>query len=375
MTGGTPGYIYWWRGPGLYTSSSQNITGLFAGPYDVVITDTNGCQISIDTIVSQPSKILVTFTSTNPVCKGVASGSVDITVNGGELPYTYNWSNGSTTEDITNIAAGTYTFVLTDGFGCIDSTIVSISEPNQILIINKDVTTLKCYGDSIGRISVTTTGGTTPYTYQWSTGSTSNNISQLSTGIYIVTVTDSIGCVKSDTTILSQPDSLYLTLYSPLQFDGFNVTNANGNDGYINLTVNGGTSPFTYLWSNNATTEDLNNLTAGNYNVVVVDTNGCKASASIVLTEPYVLQMPQGYSPNNDTKNDLFVIRGIEAYPDNVLTIYNRWGNIVYSKKGYLNEWDGHSNNGQELPNATYFAILEVNKGEIVLKGFVELRR
>jgi len=375
VTGGTPGYIYWWRGPGLYTSSSQNITGLFAGPYDVVITDTNGCQISIDTIVSQPSKILVTFTSTNPVCKGVASGSVDITVNGGELPYTYNWSNGSTTEDITNIAAGTYTFVLTDGFGCIDSTIVSISEPNQILIINKDVTTLKCYGDSIGRISVTTTGGTTPYTYQWSTGSTSNNISQLSTGIYIVTVTDSIGCVKSDTTILSQPDSLYLTLYSPLQFDGFNVTNANGNDGYINLTVNGGTSPFTYLWSNNATTEDLNNLTAGNYNVVVVDTNGCKASASIVLTEPYVLQMPQGYSPNNDTKNDLFVIRGIEAYPDNVLTIYNRWGNIVYSKKGYLNEWDGHSNNGQELPNATYFAILEVNKGEIVLKGFVELRR
>jgi gliding motility-associated-like protein len=85
--------------------------------------------------------------------------------------------------------------------------------------------------------------------------------------------------------------------------------------------------------------------------------------------------MPQGFSPNDDDKNDLFVVHGIEAYPDNVLTIYNRWGNIVYSKTGYLNEWDGKSNTSEQLPNATYFAILEVNKGKIVLKGYVELRR
>jgi gliding motility-associated-like protein len=197
----------------------------------------------------------------------------------------------------------------------------------------------------------------------------------LGAGNYTVTVVDSFGCILNDVTIISQPDSLQLTIYSPLQFNGHHVSLAGSNDGLIDLTVNGGTNPFTYLWSNGTTTEDLNNITAGFYNVIVIDTNGCKASASITLTEPFVLELPTGFSPNGDGKNDLFVIHGIESYPDNTVTIYNRWGNVVYSTAGYTNDWNGNSNNGQALPDATYFVILEINKGEIVKKNYVELRR
>ena len=148
-----------------------------------------------------------------------------------------------------------------------------------------------------------------------------------------------------------------------------------GNDGSISVNITGGTAPYFFLWSNGSTTQNVSNLTAGGYTVFVTDTNGCRIVGDIHLTQPLVLEMPQGFSPNNDGKNDFFVVHGIEAYPDNELTIYNRWGNIVYKKTGYFNEWDGVSNNGQMLPDATYFAILEVNKGEIVLKGYVELRR
>ena len=288
---------------------------------------------------------------------------------------TYNWSNGSSSEDPNNLAAGTYTLIYTDANGCKDTLDVLITEPKQMLVINKQVNGIKCYGDTVSSINVAVTGGTSPYTYSWSTGATGTSINNLGVGMYIVTIQDSIGCIRKDTTVLSQPDSLYLSIYSPLQFDGHNITFANGNDGSIDLTIHGGTTPYAILWSNNSTTEDLYNIGAGLYNVTVIDTNGCRATASITLTEPFMLEMPQGFSPNNDGKNDFFVVHGIEAYPDNVITIYNRWGNIIYSKNGYKNEWDGNSNSGQALPDATYFVILEINKKEIVKKGFVELRR
>jgi len=173
---------------------------------------------------------------------------------------------------------------------------------------------------------------------------------------------DANGCVYRDSTVITQPTLLKITLSSPTLFSGYNVSYYNGNDGLIDLTVTGGITPYSYLWSNGSNTEDLLNITAGNYFVTVMDTNNCKASGSITITQPLNLEMPQGFSPNEDGKNDLFIIHGIEAYPNNTLTIYNRWGNIVYTKDNYLNTWEGNSNNGKTLPDATYFAILEINK-------------
>jgi gliding motility-associated-like protein len=375
VAGGTSGYIFWWRGPNEFTSSQQNIINLTSGIYNLVVTDTNGCQISFDTTLAQPNAFTYTVASSAPLCYGVSNGSINVTLNGGTLPYTFNWSNGATTEDINGLNAGTYTLNLTDGNGCKDTTVVTLVQPQQALSIVKTIDNVKCYGDTTGAINLSIAGGSTPYVYSWSNGSSQEDQVGIKNGLYIVTITDVNGCKLIDSTHVIQPDSLALYLQSPVQFNGYNISLQGGNDGLINLTVNGGVTPYSYIWSNTMNTKDIANLIAGQYYVTVLDFNGCKASGGIVLTEPMILEMPTGYSPNNDGKNDFFVVHGIEAYPNNLITIYNRWGNVVYKKEGYKNEWDGVGNMGEVLPDATYFVVLEINGREIVKKGYVELRR
>ena len=370
VNGGVASYNYLWSNG----NNSQNLTGSASGNYTLTVVDQNNCTALIDTILSKPPNISFTSNITPPLCNGVLNGAIDVTVGGGVNPFSFNWSNGLITEDINGIPSGTYTVLYSDKNGCSDSSKIIVNQP-QALALSKKVNGLKCYGDSIAAITLALNGGTSPYTYLWSNGANKNTISNLKKGLYFVKVTDSNGCVFSDTTKMIQPDSLQLALYSPLQYDGHNISYPNGNDGSIDLAVKGGALPYNYIWSNSESNEDVYNLFAGNYNVTVVDNNGCKVSGNIILTEPLILEMPTGFSPNNDGKNDLFMVHGIEAYPRNNLTIYNRWGNIVYEKNGYTNEWNGVSRNGQSMPDATYFVILEINGGEKVLKGFVELRR
>jgi gliding motility-associated-like protein len=97
-------------------------------------------------------------------------------------------------------------------------------------------------------------------------------------------------------------------------------------------------------------------------------------STSIILIQPDVLKLPNGYTPNGDGFNDNFVISGVQGYPNNTFVVYNRWGNVVYSANGYSNQWNGQNNNGTDLPESTYFVILEI-PGKETLKGYVDLRR
>ncbi|MDP2388062.1 MAG: gliding motility-associated C-terminal domain-containing protein [Bacteroidota bacterium] len=370
VTGGVSTYTYTWSN----NTNQEDLSNVSEGSYNLLVTDLNNCFVNIDTVLTGPAKVIMYITKVDPLCHGLSTGSVDVAITGGVTPYNYNWSNNATTEDLTSISAGVYELNLTDKNGCKDSITVTINQPDT-LGLTKTYDGLKCYGDSIGNIHLNTFGGTLPYSYLWSNGNATAILTNISHGTYSVLITDAHGCEYRDTTIITQPDSLTLALTSPTYPSGYNISSYNGNDGAINTTVNGGTTPYTYLWSNGSNEENLINLSSGLYHLTVIDTNGCTVSAEITLHQPLILEMPQGYSPNNDNKNDFFVVHGIEAYPDNLLTIYNRWGNIVYNKDGYLNEWDGNSNNGQELPTGTYFAILEVNNGEIVLKGYVELRR
>jgi gliding motility-associated-like protein len=179
----------------------------------------------------------------------------------------------------------------------------------------------------------------------------------------------------SDTITLVQPDSLFAVLTVIQYPNGHNVTLHGVPDGSIEMEVFGGTVPYNYHWSNGYLTEDLHNIGAGTYTVLITDANGCTYDAAATLNEPFVLEMPTGYSPNGDGWNDYFVVHGVESYPDNNIEVYNRWGNIVYSKENYMNQWNGHNNNGDDLPDATYFVVLTINGGDITLKGYVDLRR
>lgn len=368
--GGVSAYSFIWSN----NTSAADLINVAAGTYSLVVTDQNYCKIAIDTTLSEPTALSLTYTSSNPLCNGFTTGSIDASLTGGVTPYNYIWSNGSTSEDISNLAAGSYSLTSNDNNNCITSISVIISEP-AALSISKNSVGLKCYGDTVGNINITPAGGTLPYAYLWSNGAITQDLTNIHSGTYDLILTDANSCVLYDTTVISQPDSLTLTLTSPVSSSGYNIALYNGTDGSIASVVNGGTSPYTYLWSNGSTDDALSSLNAGNYSLTVADDNGCIVFGEIVLTQPLILEMPEGFSPNHDDKNDLFVVHGIDAYPNNTLTIYNRWGNIVYTKNEYKNEWEGISNNGQELPVGTYFAILEVNNGEIVLKGYVELKR
>ena len=163
-------------------------------------------------------------------------------------------------------------------------------------------------------------------------------------------------------------------LDAPVLPNGHHISFNGGNNGSISSNVSGGTSPYNYAWSTGANTATLSDLEAGDYAVSVSDANGCTGSSSITLSEPLPVDLPTVITPNNDGFNDVLVIQGIEAFPNNELSVFNRWGGLVFNQNNYQNTWAGESNNGGQLPKGTYFVILELNNGDPALTGYLEIR-
>jgi len=372
--GGVPGYTYQWSN----SSTTQNQTGLGTGSYSVIVSDTNSCQDTLTFVLTQPDSISATDSIQHVLCNNFSNGSIDQTISGGASPYVYIWSNGASTEDISGLSNGSYSVTVADQNGCIATFNYTVTETSPI-VSGLAANSVSCYNQMNGSISGSVSGGTPAYTYSWTTGSTQPTLSNIGAGTYIVTVTDANNCVLMDTLVVSQPDSLNASITSPVLDNGSNVSGPDATDGTIISAVTGGTPLYIYNWSNGATTANLTSVPAGSYTLIVTDANGCVDTVTILLTEPNVLEMPSGFSPNGDGLNDLFVVHGLSVYPQNLLSIYNRWGNLVYEKENYNNTWDGKSNTGADLPDGTYFVILKLNanKGntEKTLTGYVDLRR
>ena len=298
--GGTPAYAYQWF-TGSNTSSS--ITGATnatlssrpAGAYTVQITDASGCTTTTTSTITEPSiGLIATQAATNNVsCFGGNDGSTGVNALFGTSPYTYAWTGpgtyAATTANISGLSASAtpYTVVVTDNNGCTETISVTITQPTALAIATTQVDVL-CFGNSTGSINATTSGGTTPYnSFAWtkngSAYATTEDISALGAGTYVLTTTDNNGCTATATVNITQP-SAALTL-STTQVN----VNCNGNStGSIDLTPAGGTSPYTYAWTGSVTTQDLSNLAAGTYNVTVTDNNGCTATTSATITQPAV---------------------------------------------------------------------------------------
>jgi gliding motility-associated-like protein len=330
--------------------------------------------------VYQPDTLVIS-TKINAATCTAANGTITPTVTGGTLPYEYNWSNGNgtstSTEILSNATAGNYTLILTDGNGCvteIDETIPSVSE----IAAESIVQDVKCYGDSTGTARLIIANGLPPYLIEWSNGDNGIAADSLSAGTYQVSLEDNNGCTSSLEVQIEQPDPISLSV-STSQTDGiYNISENGVCDGWIKVSVSGGTPDYEYVWSTGGTTNQESNLCAGTYSLIVTDYNGCSVVKSVTMKEPMVLEMPNGYSPNNDGDNDAFVVHGLDAYHENEIIIFNRWGNIVFQKENYMNDWQGENTNGEPLPDATYFAILTVKINSdktVTLTGYVDLRR
>lgn len=279
--GGTPAYTYAWSpsGGNLFAA-----TGLSAGNYTVTVTDANGCTQTATVSITQPNALSVSINSTQTGCT-VNNGTATANPSGGTLPYTYNWNNGQTAQTATGLSAGNYSVVITDSQGCTSSTTIAVTTINGPTAAVSAGNNVSCNGGNDGTATVSVSGGSPAYTYSWNpSGGTSSAATGLSAGNYTVTVTDANGCTDTATVAITQPSVLSVTISST------NVLCNTTNTGTAAASASGGTSPYTYQWSNSATTSAISNLTAQIYSVTITDTNGCTQSTTV--------QVNQDASPN-----------------------------------------------------------------------------
>ena len=293
VSGGTSAYHYSWSNG----ASIEDPSGLSAGTYTVTVTDAHGCFASTSMEITEKAALLASASATAALCNGGATGSVDLTVSGGTTTYGYLWSNSTITEDLNNVDAGFYSVTVTDAKGCTAVASATVTEP-AVIAISAAVTNLDCHGINSGAINVTASGGYGTLHYAWADGPTTDDRNGLAAGIYTLTVTDDHSCTSSATYSLTQPSAINLSMLNS------DISCHGGNDGAINLSVSGGVGPYSYVWSNSATTEDINGLTAGNYTVTVTDANHCTATlASEPILQPDELTVGMTLVKNVTCKN------------------------------------------------------------------------
>ena len=422
------------------------------GSYTVTVTDANGCTEQTTATISSASGITINSTVQNSGCNS-NTGAITLSVSGGSPNYTFSWSNGDQSSSLSNLSGGNYTVTVTDANGCSEQSSFTITQANSSISSTSTTIAANCLTGQQGSIHVTVNGGLAPYSYLWNNGSTAQDVNNLLPGNYTVTITDANGCVYTQNA--SVADSSLLAIYSiegtnicigntatittnpipgatlqweyngtpltgaitntfvtpvggtyqlvattpcgvytsnPVEIIVRSLNNVSINNNVIvcpgesvQLQAGGGIS---YLWT---PTVGLSNPNVANptaspiesttYTVNIKDSYGCTASATVfVAVMCDTLNIPNGFSPNGDGTNDFFVIKGLDNYPGTTIFIYNRWGNLVYKKQDYQNDWNGQSNvsgalMGQNLPNGTYFFILDLKTNTKPLNGYVVIRR
>ena len=273
-TGGTGPNSYNWGG-GITT---QNRTGLASGSYTVTVSDPQSCPVTVTANVGHPAPVNVNATPTGAGCNGGTSGSINTAVSGGTAPYTYNWGNGVTSANRTNLSAGTYNVTVTDNKGC---TATATATVTQSAAITATITTTNTTcGASTGTVNLTVANGNAPYHFLWSNTATTQNLANVGGGTYTVTITDAGGCTVTASGTVAQTGAPTVTA-TPIQ-----ISCNNANDGQVNLTVTGGTPNYTYAWSSTQITQNIANLSAGPYTVTVLDAQGCSVTASATIINP-----------------------------------------------------------------------------------------
>ncbi len=306
VTGGTGAYTYTWTGTDIEDISQDDYPTEFkvykGGTYTLTVTDGNNCETTHS--ITIPDEIEISAETQNVTCKGGNDGYITINVTGGSNVYSYSWvkkddtSFSKSTASIEDLYAGTYTLTVTDkGEGyCTKTYTYTVTQPTAI-IISGTITDVTCNGDADGIINATITGGTAPYTYKWSTGATTKNISGLSGGNYSVTVTDAVGCTNSGDFVVNEENPIVVTTEKIVD------TYCDGTDGAIAIKVTGGSGSYTYNWATSdgsgldidaedqSTLKDgvySGELTGGTYTVVVTDAadgkNTCTATYEATLT-------------------------------------------------------------------------------------------
>ena len=279
VTGGTP--------PTNYTWSNGTGPPFPAGPYSVTVTDLNSCTDTYSFTITEPNSINVLPSQVNVSCYGASDGTATVDVTGGTTPYSYIWTNGGTTNSITNIPAGTYTVTIADANVCITTNTIIITEPSAFTASVLSQNNPACQGVCDGSAAITANGGSTPYTYLWPGGQTTSTASGLCSGTFVPTITDSQGCTATTTVTLTDPPGVTVAITASTNIS----CNGQCNGTATALASGGSAGVYSYMWSNGANGASVTNLCAGAYSVIAADANGCTATTSVTITQPPALSV------------------------------------------------------------------------------------
>ena len=276
---GSNEYLYNWS-----NGDTTNITNnLQEGNYYCIVTDKNWqqCSDSIGFTISEPADLNTNENIINVTCYGDSNGVATLNINGGTSPYTESWNGGTQN----NLPAGDYYYTITDSNSCIFSDSVHIYQPTELNSSINSLDITNC-GTNDGIINLSVSGGTVNYSYLWSNNDTTEDLNNLSSGTYSVTITDFNDCSTTNTgTINTFNSTLTTSLISPT-YNTYNIQCFGGNNGSIFSNTNGGVGPLTYNWSNGQNSSIDTNLSAGLYSLIVTDSLNCTASDSILLSQP-----------------------------------------------------------------------------------------
>ncbi|MFN8322776.1 MAG: PKD domain-containing protein [Chitinophagales bacterium] len=280
VTSGTAAYTYLWSD----ATTGATLSNLAPGTYTATVTDVYTCSGTVNATVNGSNSLSIQVTPSNITCAGNADGSISVNVPSGTPPYTYTWSNGGSTGTISNLTTGNYDVTVADGTGCSTTSTQAITEPSAI---NLSVTAVNatCHGASNGSATLSVSGGTAGYTYNWSNSTANSNLQQVAAGNYTLTVYDANQCSATAGLTISEPAALTGSATAT------NLICFGDQSSVGSVTVSGGTPAYSYLWCNGSTAQTVTNLAAGNCSVTVSDANGCSVSYSVNPTQPDLIQV------------------------------------------------------------------------------------
>lgn len=269
--GGDGNFSYEWSNG----ETTTTVSALVAGNYGVTVTDGEGCTSAEDVEISQPNELEANASATGETSNGGNDGTATADPTGGTAPFTYEWDNGETTATINGLSPGNYSVIIKDANNCETSQAVTVNSFNCTIAGTPDGQDISCNGAGDGEATIELQNASNPVSYEWSTGATTATIQDLSPGTYTVTATDDNNCPITANVTISEPQALAVNATAT------NETLAGANDGTASANPTGGTGTYTYLWSNNETTQSIENLEPGEYTVTITDENGCNEVQAI----------------------------------------------------------------------------------------------
>ena len=353
VSGGTPTYTVTWQNvSGTNIGTGLSLGNLAPGVYNAVVVDANNCQNTAPfNIIGPAAPLTAAISHTNETCTNNNDGTITIIPSGGTAPFDITGSpwNGPTTVAVSggnavsnNMVAGSYTYTITDAYGCQITVSTTITQPTYLQVALQ-VTNVTCHNANNGIIQITPSGSVPNYTVTWISGPNSGpcalpvtsiisgatSVNNLCPGVYVFSVTDANGCDTTLSATISEPQPLVLTPTS--NDDPCNDANCQGSAG---VSVTGGIAPYTYLWTGGASTSSVGQLCVGVYNVTVTDANGCAQSASVTINQP-AQALSAIVTTTNETCNGL---------GNGTLTVSPNGGTAPYTIVGFTTPWGGPSN-------------------------------